>query len=163
MTKRLKNFVAIEYHLQPIDKLYFSDREYFGLYNWQSIMKYNNETCTLGEKPKSQMCIEALEEEIALDNYFAINNIITAYPACVLAHRTTNGFSVFAVYVQREDNLYCMTNYNMIFYVLILSPMEMTHTINLCTPHPTDNGSDLSLTSMSASPNINSIGEAFFK
>ena len=80
-----------------------------------------------GVNPKYQMFIQALEEEIGMDNDFDINNMITAYLACVSAHHIDNEFSAFAVCAQREDNTDLMMNYNMIYRVLRLAPMGIKH------------------------------------
>lgn len=80
-----------------------------------------------GVKPKSQMFIQAIEEEIGMDNDLAINNMITAYLACVSVHHIDNEFSAFAVCAQREGNTDLMMNYNMIYRVLRLAPMEIKH------------------------------------
>ena len=108
------------------------DREYVGLYNWRSIMKFDSQKYVHRGLENSKLFIDALQDEIGMDQDIQIMNMISSYPACVLSRDTVNDFSAFAVCAQREDDFVNVTNLNMIFHVLTLAPNELTHMVHLC-------------------------------
>ena len=146
----------------PVVNEQMEDREYVGLYNWRSIMKFDSQKYVHRGLENSKIFIDALQDDIGMDQDIQIMNMISSYPACVLSRDTVNDFSAFAVCAQREDGLVNVTNLNMIFHVLTLAPNELTHMVHLCNCREADSDNDIAIgtSSHAQSPILNRDGES---
>ena len=112
-------------------------------------MKFDAEKYVHRGLENSKLFIDALQDEIGMDQDIQIMNMISSYPACVLSRDTVNDFSAFAVCAQREDDLVKITNLNMIFHVLTLAPNELTHMVHLCNRTESVSNIDIAIGSSS--------------